>query len=87
MNEEKKYVVVPEEISLLFNKAQATLKMRNHFVKLPFGYKRALRAGTDHEKFLGIFWKAVRRLYPEFNGKNLEYLPHEQIVREIKPND
>ncbi|MFH1999804.1 MAG: hypothetical protein ABIK28_08990 [Planctomycetota bacterium] len=86
MDEEKKYVV-PDEIALLFNKREAAIKLRNFYTKMPFGYKRALRAAIDHEKFTMIFWKAVRQLYPELNGETIEYQPHEQIIQKVKPKD
>jgi hypothetical protein len=72
---------VPEEIVLLMNKSEAALELRDKYVKMPFSYKRALRAATDSVMFDRLFWKKIRELYPELEG-SLEFDPGKNTVFE-----
>ena len=56
---------ISEDIALLKDKANAALKMVNIAMKLPFGYRKALRAATDSEKFENFFLETCK--------KNLSY--------------
>uniref|UniRef100_A0A6H1ZW89 Uncharacterized protein n=1 Tax=viral metagenome TaxID=1070528 RepID=A0A6H1ZW89_9ZZZZ len=72
MKEKKKYPI-PDEIALFINKAKGAEKLRDIAIKIPFGYKKALRAAGDAEHFSWKFWNSVHNLYPELSRKKLLY--------------
>jgi len=78
---------ISEDIALLKDKVNAALKMVNIAMKLPFGYRKALRAATDSEKFENLFWKRVRKIYPIFYGKAVAYDSERHTVSEYIPDN
>jgi hypothetical protein len=76
----KKYPI-SDDIALLHDKFIAAKKIRDLAIKLPWGYKKALRAAIDRVYFEKLFWKKIREVYSEeFKGKTIEYYPIEQEV-------
>ena len=68
---EKEKYELPEEVIDLLDKANASKKMRDRLVKLPFGFKKAMRCAIDGERLTREFWSKVRVLYPEIQDKPL----------------
>ncbi|MCK4816885.1 hypothetical protein KA005_14035 [bacterium] len=77
---------ISDDIALLNDKSCAAKKMVELAMKLPFGYRKALRAATDAIRFERLFWTRVREVYsPVFNGKMIEYNNMKQTVTEHMP--
>lgn len=64
---------IPYEIMEHDYNERACLKVRDLASKLPFGYKKAVRAAKDAIKERTLFWDKIYVLYPEFKGKRLVY--------------
>lgn len=74
---------INDELAAIFDKSAAAMAIRDICVRLPFGYKRALRAARDEIYFERLFWKNVRELYrKDLYDKRLEYDQRKQVVRE-----
>jgi len=88
MTEQEKEYPISDDIALFYTKYVAARKVRNLAIKLPFGYKKALRAATDSLTFHHIFWDRVRAVYAaEIGNKQIEYVVENQTIREHKPSD
>lgn len=64
---------VPQELVDIFNRFDAMEKLRNKYVNVPFGYRKARKAALEAGKLRESFWAAVRELYPRIRGRSLEY--------------
>jgi hypothetical protein len=83
MSSEKEYDV-PEEISDIDTEVIALEDLRDVYAKRPFGYKKALRASREAVKMNNMFWKKVRKLYPQLDNKGISY---SREMRKIKVRD
>lgn len=79
-SEERKEYPISDDIALLHDKSIACKKLRDLAIKLPFGYWKARKAATDSEYFKRIFWKKVRRIYPELDDYHLKYYSYKQVI-------
>ena len=76
----KKEYPISDDIMVLFYKHEAAKTLRDLAIKMPFGYKKALRAATDSIRFLDLFWKQIYQVYPELKSYRLKYDPERQVV-------
>jgi hypothetical protein len=74
---------ISDELRDLHDKYVAYTKVRDIYVKIPFSYKKAVKAAIDAEKTKSIFWGKFFKLYPGTTGKNFEYNHNKGIV-EVK---
>lgn len=65
MSEAEKRYPIPAEIQELDNKKRAHEELRDLYVKLPFGFKKAMKCAILAEKYKKEYWAAIRDLYPE----------------------
>lgn len=77
----KKYDI-PEELMELQYQRQAAEKLRDLYVKLPFGFKKAKKCALDAVRAQSEFWHRVPQLYPELEGKNLTAELNERYIVE-----
>lgn len=75
----KKYYV-GEDLAKIKDLYFAALSLRDVAIKIPFCYKKALRASKDAVKYDRLFGEKIRELYPELYGKSFEYYKYEQYV-------
>lgn len=68
-----KEYLVPDEIGELDARSRALNDLVNLYVKMPFGYKKAIRARIDQLKARRNFWNAIYKLYPDIADKKLQY--------------
>ena len=78
---------IPDEIAEIHHRLVATRKNRDIYVKLPFGYKKALKLAISYERYITKFWKSVMELYPELDGINVSYLPIKQALIKKEKED
>jgi hypothetical protein len=64
----KKYKV-PKELRDKINLFTSNLNLRDRYVKIPFGFKKARK--LSHEAFISKddFWASIFELYPEVSKK------------------
>lgn len=74
-------LTVPKEIDSLAAEAAAMKQMRDIYVKLPFGYRRATKAAKEAEILVRSFWQKLYVLYPEVKDGKWTYFAHEMVVR------
>jgi len=72
MNKKNEYTI-PEEVALLMRKAEALKGLRDIYIKIPFGFKKARRCAIDHENYRARFWLKTIELYPELKGRKLSF--------------
>jgi hypothetical protein len=75
---------VPEEVADLMDKALASEDLRNCYVKLPFGFRKARKCAKDVYYFKRKFWAEIRQLYPELSKMNLSYNGHDAKIIIVK---
>lgn len=63
--------VIPLEVARLMDKCIALDKLKDIYVKLPFGYRSAKKLSILSEECRADFWQKVRELYPRLAGKSL----------------
>ena len=73
MNKEQKEYKVSKEIAELFNEVLAAKQCRDIAVESIFHARRAIFYGKIYVKNNTTAWNLVRKLYPELNGKLLNY--------------
>lgn len=72
---------VGNELAKLHEEYKALRDLRNCYVKLPFGYKRARKAAIEAQLKLQDFWLGFSVLYPEIpKGQTLAYYPEKESV-------
>jgi len=69
----KKEYELPEVIKQLQDKRVGLIKLRELYIRLPFGYKKAVKCSQDTETTRRYFWESVFNLYPELKGKHISY--------------
>ena len=62
---------LPEDVNNLRSDASALIELRDAYVKLPFGFKKARKCAIDNKRLLTLFWFRAVEIYPELSGKNL----------------
>jgi len=87
MDNEKKQYPVGNLIADDFTAYEAAIELRDRALKLPFGYKKALKAAKDAIKYKRIFWKNVRKMYPEIKNSTLNYNIEKQYVYEYEVDE
>ena len=74
MEKRTKDYTVPGEVASVWIECTALLRLRDVYAKLPFGYKKAKRAGLEAQNARSKFWRMIRGLYPdELADKVLHY--------------
>jgi len=76
----QKMYSVPDEIHKMWGKQRGLTKLRDVYAKLPFCYKRAVRASTDQQLYELEFWTSIRKLYPELDEETITYHPDDRTV-------
>ena len=61
----RKERTVPKELCDIFAEYTSLWDLKQMYVKRPFGYKKAVRAGNSAEKKRTEFWKKLYKLYPD----------------------
>ena len=64
---------LPEELLKLVDKTMAFETLRDRYVKLPFGYRKAKKCAINHQHYKRKFWNSVSKLYPELENKALKF--------------
>jgi len=72
---------IPEELAVLSDKLQAAEYLRDKYIKIPFGFKRAKKCATEAAYFRRKFWKGVCKIYPELKDKSASY---NHVTQKIK---
>ena len=67
------YYYVPENLSKMFERYMAMLKLRDIYVRQLFCYRKAKRAAAEAEHLLQSFWRKIRDIYPELKDKQISY--------------
>jgi hypothetical protein len=73
MEQEIKEYKIPDELNAIIVSSIAHEELRNKYVRLPFGYKKALKCSVKATEQRQEFWYRVEQLYPELKGKKLNY--------------
>lgn len=68
---DKKQYEIPQELVNMSLKANAANLLGQLYVKMPFGYKKALKALESQNKINNEFWQKVYALYPDLKNKPL----------------
>ena len=68
---EKKIYPIPQEVADILIEVENYSKLRDLYVKLPFGFKKAVKCGRIAEEKRSAFWRKAHELYPETKTKNL----------------
>ncbi|MFH1630370.1 MAG: hypothetical protein ABIE47_16835 [Pseudomonadota bacterium] len=71
---------VPKEIDNLLAEWVALEKLRDTYAKLPFCYRRAVKAAKEAEIKKRSFWQKLYELYPEMRDGTWTYRPYEMTV-------
>lgn len=71
MKTERKEYPIPEEILLLHDEIVAMGRLKNFYVKMPFGFKKAVKCTIKSETTRRKFWEMIYKLYPEFKGRDI----------------
>ena len=72
----------PEELVTMMVKADALDSICSLYVKLPFGYKKALKTSIESHELRDAFWVKIYKLYPDCKGKGLSFYKNERVIRE-----
>ncbi len=72
--------IIPEHLLLLRDKSIAANELLKIYVKMPFCYKRALKASTNEATFMRLFWSEICKLYPDLSGRPLQIDIEKKIV-------
>jgi hypothetical protein len=74
---------VPKEIDEILSEAESLLIMRDLYVKLPFGYRKAVKCAKQSEILRREFWRKLYALYPlELSEGSWTYHPYTlKIIR------
>lgn len=75
---------IPKEICDIRNKAVAYDRLFNVYVKLPLGYKKALKTSIEHAALLDEFWTKIYSLYPKLRHIPLSYTAGEIYINETE---
>lgn len=73
---------IPEEIEDLITESKALAELRDRWVKLPFGYRRARKLSIEAEKKQARFWESLYILYPKIKGCTITRFGNEIFVEE-----
>ena len=87
MRFEEKTYEVPEEAALLFDEYSAMDDLVKIYVKVPFGYKKAVKCQKKSTISRRKFWNMIYNLYPCLTGKRLRYEPNEKTVYVYKEQE
>lgn len=82
MGSKEKYEVT-DEIADMFNKFLAIQELRDLYIKVPFGFKKAKRCALEAQECRSQFWQMVRELYPELSGYDVKYNQSDRILTKI----
>ncbi len=82
MSEKKKYDL-PENLVDLGQEMRGLQELRDKYVQKNNGYEDVQRAARDYSKVRHEFWRLVRELYPEIEGKPLDYRYVNKFVTEM----
>ena len=80
----KKNYKIPKELLKISAESNGYLKLRELYVKLPFGYKKAVKCSVEAEKLNQDFFIKAKKLYPELKGKSLQLREDEIYILEDK---
>jgi hypothetical protein len=83
----KNELSVPGEISDLFYEAYAHDMAFKVFIMMPFGYKKAIKAGKMTHKLKDKAWNMLSNLYPEIKDKKMQYNSIKKTITEVESND
>ena len=86
MNSENHFDL-PAEITCFYNEYMAFQKLRDIYVKIPFGFKKAKKCAIQAENVREKFWRKIHELYPELKGKIIKYNLESFTVSEIRKSD
>jgi hypothetical protein len=67
---------VPKEVDDLFAEYAALEKLRDIYVYVPFGYRRAVKAAKESEIKRRSFWQKLYELYPDLRDQDWFYKPY-----------
>lgn len=70
MNKER---IVPEELCDIFSEYTSLYDLKQMYVKIPFSYKKAVRAGRSAERKRTKFWRKLYKLYPDIYEKATQW--------------
>lgn len=73
---------VPEEVMEFMYKWKGAARLRDIYVKLPFGFKKARKCAREAVRNETTFWDEIKVLYPELRGKFIRVVDKEVSVIE-----
>ena len=62
---------VPYELRQIGIEAEAYEKLRDRYVKVPFGFKKAKKCAIKTEELWSKFWIGIRVLYPKSRSEKV----------------
>ena len=78
--DEKKYDI-SQEIIDLFIESMVLSNLRDRYMRLPFGYKKAKRSAIEDRKASNKAWDMIYDVYPELRGKSLSFSMNDYKVK------
>ena len=66
------------------DKVFAYEELRDGYVKVPFGFRKARRCAINAVKFRRIFWEKIVEIYPELKNASLRYSARGQTVKRVE---
>lgn len=64
MPESNGTIEVPEDLRQIWNEAKGANKLRDVYARMPFGFKKSLKAATHSIRLQDQFWTLLRKLHP-----------------------
>ena len=62
-DENRKEWEVPYDLKAVWDKVDGLIELRDIFVRIPFGYKKAVKTSIAIVRTKEVFWDGVRELY------------------------
>ena len=62
---------VPESVVDIFAEANGLLSLRERYILMPFGFRKAKKCAIESAKKKDLFWRKIRNMFPESRGKEL----------------
>jgi hypothetical protein len=64
-DEEFRGFPVPVEVMEIWYDYQAMQQLRDEYIKLPFGFRKARKTSKEAQRLRGKFWRKCREAYPD----------------------
>lgn len=78
---------IPKELSNIWIKAHSHFELKKMYIKIPFGFKKAVKLTESGELKNNEFWTKVFKLYPELKNKPVRFNSYRSTVSEIEEQE